>query len=101
MLLTIDIGNTNLTLGVFDGSQLLATLRIATDTHRLADEYGLTLTSLLGIKGIESRRISEACMCSVVPPLTITFDEVCKTYFNVTPLIVSAGVRTGLRGTLR
>ena len=97
MLLTIDIGNTNLALGVFDGSHLLATLRIATDTRRLADEYGLTLTGLLGVKGIESKQISEACICSVVPPLTVTFDEVCKTYFDVTPLIVSAGVRTGLR----
>ena len=96
MLLTIDIGNSLVTLGVFDGSRLATTLRVATDTRRLADEYGLMLTSLLGAKGIEPPNIDSACLCSVVPPLTEVFDEVCRTCFNVTPLTVTTGVRTGL-----
>ena len=97
MLLTIDIGNTVVTLGVFDGSTLRNRWGIATDTRRLADEYSLMLTSLLRDKGIEPSQITAACMCSVVPPLTAVFDQVCRNYFNVTPLNVTTGVRTGLR----
>lgn len=96
MLLTLDIGNTNVTGGVFDGSQLTTTFRVATDTRRLADEYGLLLTSLLRLKAVQPSQVTTACMCSVVPPLTAVFDQVCRTYFNVTPLTVSVGVRTGL-----
>lgn len=96
MLLTIDIGNTVVTLGVFEGGQLNTTLRVATDTRRLADEYGAILTDVLRIKGVDPAAISSACLCSVVPPLTAVFSEVCSSFFGVTPLIVSAGVRTGL-----
>ena len=96
MLLTIDIGNTVVTIGVFDGSQLVTTLRVATDTRKLADEYGATLSNLLNLKGTDLKLIDSACLCSVVPPLTVTFEHVCRDFFNVEPLIVSAGVRTGL-----
>ena len=95
MLLTIDIGNTVVTIGVFDESQLITTLRVATDTRKLADEYGATLTNLLSLKGTEANLIDSACLCSVVPPLTIQFEQICRDFFNVEPLIVSAGVRTG------
>ena len=97
MLLCIDIGNTAVTLGVFDGSRLSATLRVATDTRRLADEYGVLLTNLLRLKGIEPEKIAAACICSVVPPLTVVFEEVCQSFFRVTPVMVSVGTRTGLR----
>jgi type III pantothenate kinase len=97
LLLTIDIGNTVVHLGVFDGDQLTADLRVATDSRRLVDEYALQLVSLLQLQGIDTAQITEACMCSGVPPLTVVFDEICRTYFDVTPLNVSAGVRTGLR----
>jgi type III pantothenate kinase len=97
MLLTLDIGNSNVTIGVFDGARLVATLRVATDARRLSDEYGLLLTNLLGLKGVEATQISDVCMCSVVPPLTPVFEEVSRAYFGVTPMTVSAGVRTGLR----
>ncbi len=96
MLLTIDIGNTAVTLGVFDGSRLTTTLRVATDTRRLADEYGTMLCSVLTVKGIDPGAITAACLCSVVPPLTVVFNEVVNAYFGVEPLNVSAGVRTGL-----
>ena len=97
MLLAIDIGNTNLTLGVFCGEELVATWRIATDPRRLADEYGLLVSSILAHKGISSNDVTDACLCSVAPPLTPTFEEVCRTYFGVEPLTVSAGVKTGVR----
>ena len=97
MLLCIDIGNTAVTLGVFDGDRLGTTLRVATDARRLADEYGVLLTNLLRLKGIEPDEVNAACICSVVPPLTVVFEDVCKSFFSVNPLMVSVGTRTGLR----
>ena len=96
MLLTIDIGNTTITLGVFDGSRLATTLRVATDARRLADEYGLLLVNLLRQKGVEPSQIDAACLCSVVPPLTVVLEEVCHACFGLKPLTVSVGTRTGL-----
>ena len=96
MLFTIDIGNTVVHIGVFDGDNLITTLRMSTDTRRLGDEYAGMIINLLRFKGIEPSRVTAACMCSGVPPLTTVFTEVCYTFFQVTPLVVSAGVRTGL-----
>lgn len=96
MLLTIDIGNTVVTLGVFDGERLAATFRVSTDARRLPDEYGLQLVSILNLRGIAPAAITAACLCSGVPPLTAVFTELCRAYFQVNPLTVSAGVRTGL-----
>ena len=97
MLLAIDIGNSMVTFGVFNGERLDNTLRMATDTRRLADEYGLLIINLLNLNGVEPSRIDSICMCSVVPPLTAVFEEVCRTYFGISPFTVSAGVRTGLQ----
>ncbi len=97
MLLTIDIGNSMVTLGVFDGARLHTTVRVATDTRRLADEYGLLITNLLNLRGVAASAIDSISLCSVVPPLTAVFEEVCQTYFGQRPLVVTAGVRTGLR----
>lgn len=97
MLLAIDIGNTNVNLGVFDQQNLVCTCRLSADNRRMADEYGLTLTSILGLKGVDPTNITEAAICSVVPPLTSTFEEVCLEYFHVNPLVVGTGVKTGVR----
>lgn len=97
MLLTIDIGNTNVTLGVFDGEVLRATWRMATDSRKMPDEYGTMFSLMMPLKGVSPKEITDIAMCSVVPPLTRTFEEVCKTYFHATPLLVGAGVRTGVR----
>ena len=97
MLLAIDIGNTNINLGVFDRQCLKATWRIATDPRRLTDEYALLLSSVLELKGFTREHITGACLCSVVPPLTPTFEGVCEEYFKVSPLTVTAGVKTGVR----
>ena len=97
MLLAIDIGNTNVTLGVFEGPHLKSTWRFATDPRRLADEYGLLVSSILPLKGVSPEDITGACLCSVAPTLTLTFEEVCRSYFKVNPLTVSTGVKTGVR----
>ena len=97
MLLAIDIGNSNITLGVFDGETLEATWRIATEADRTSDEYGLALSQLLPLKGLSPGEVDAVAMCNVVPPLTPTFVEVCETYFDVKPLVVGAGTKTGIR----
>ena len=97
MLLAVDIGNTNITLGVFKGEDLVATWRIATEAGRMPDEYGLVLNQLLPLKGIATKDISDVVVCNVVPPLTPTFVEVFESYLDVTPLVVGTGTKTGIR----
>jgi len=97
MLLAIDIGNTTVTLGVFQGENLRATWRFATDVGRFADEYGVLMLNLLDHEGISDDEIDEAVMACVVPDLEPTFQNICARYFNVKALVVSAGIKTGLR----
>jgi type III pantothenate kinase len=97
MLLAIDIGNTNITLGIFQGDQLRATWRLAPDVNRLADEYGVLMVNLLEHEGLGKADLDAAVMCSVVPDLEPVFEQVCRRYFDVEPLVVGTGVRTGLR----
>ena len=97
MLLAIDIGNSNIILGVFDSDELKATWRIVTAVHRMPDEYASLLLSFFERKEISAEQITDAALCSVVPPLVSVFDEVCQRYFNTRPLTVEAGVKTGVR----
>ena len=97
MLLAIDIGNTNVTVGLFRDEELCATWRIATGIDRMADEYAVILLSLLRQHGLDAPDVTKVSMCSVVPPLTATFEELCQRYFNVAALVVRPGVKTGVR----
>lgn len=97
MLLTIDIGNTDTTLGVFKGEELRATWHMATSVHRRADEYGALLLNLLHQQGLDASDIKAIALCGVVPPLISTFDELFQRYFHISPLVVGAGVKTGVR----
>ncbi|MFC2005209.1 type III pantothenate kinase [Chloroflexota bacterium] len=96
MLLTIDIGNTNITLGVFEGEQLHATWRMATNVDHMADEYAVLLLNLFRHKNIDTSDIKDISLCSVVPPLTTTFVDLLQRYFNTMPLVVGVGVKTGV-----
>jgi type III pantothenate kinase len=97
MLLTLDVGNTNITIGVFEGDHARATWRIATDIERLADEYAVTILGLLRNEDIEPSAVDQAVMASVVPDLAPVFDQLCRRYFRVAPLVVDTGTRTGIR----
>jgi type III pantothenate kinase len=97
MLLTIDIGNTDTTLGVFKGEELRATWHMATSVHRRADEYGALLLNLLHQQGLDTSDVKAIALCGVVPPLISTFDELFQRYFHISPLVVGAGVKTGVR----
>jgi type III pantothenate kinase len=97
MLLAVDIGNTETTLGVFEGEKLRATWHIETVINRTADEFAPLLTSLLGNKGLQLSDIGKVSFCSVVPTLTATFEEVFQRYFGISPMVVAAGIKTGVR----
>ena len=97
MLLTIDIGNTNLTLGLFEGETLGARWRLATDHERMPDEYGLQIIGLLNHAERNPEELTGVCLASVVPPLTGRLVQACRQYLKQNPLVVDAGVRTGVR----
>jgi type III pantothenate kinase len=97
MLLAVDIGNTNITLGVFAGEKLRATWRMATDVHQMTDEYAALMLNLLHHQGLDTADIKEIALCSVVPPLITTFVDLSQRYFQTTPLVVGPGVKTGVR----
>ena len=97
MLLAIDVGNTDITLGVFEGKELRATWHIASGIHRMSDEYAGLLLNLLRHQGLDMSDIKDVALCSVVPPLTATFEELCQRYLHVSPVVVGAGVKTGVR----
>jgi len=97
MLLTIDIGNTNITLGLYDESTLGPRWRIATNHERMPDEYGLQIVGLLENGNCLPEKIFGICMASVVPQLTNKIAQACRDYLNHDPLVVDAGVKTGVR----
>lgn len=97
MLLTIDVGNTNVTLGLYDGDQLGAHWRLATDHARMPDEYGLQFLGLLENAGRSPEDLTGVCLASVVPPLTGRVTQACREYLKQEPLIVDTGVKTGIK----
>jgi type III pantothenate kinase len=97
MLLTIDIGNTNLTLGLYEGDKLGAHWRLATDHNRMPDEYGLQFLGLLQNAGKTLKDISGVSLASVVPPLTGRVIQACHEYLKQEPLVVDTGVKTGIK----
>ena len=97
MLLTIDIGNTNVTLGLFRGEELGPRWRLATEHERMPDEYGLQILGLLDHAGLSPQDLTGVCLASVVPPLTGKVTEACRVYLGYDPLVVDAGVKTGVR----
>ncbi|MDP6127744.1 MAG: type III pantothenate kinase [Dehalococcoidales bacterium] len=96
MLLTIDIGNTNITFGVFEGERLRATWRMATRVDQMADEYAAILLNLLHLQSLKISDIKEVALCCVVPPLLGTAEELIRRYFHVPPLVVGPGLKTGV-----
>ena len=97
MLMAIDIGNTNITFGVYQGDNLGPSWRVSTNHNRMPDDYGIQLDSLLKHKGLSPKDISGICMASVVPPLSGTFMQVCQEYLGQKPLVVDAGIKTGVK----
>jgi type III pantothenate kinase len=96
MLLAIDVGNTNIVLGVFEGTRLAESWRLLTLRERTADELGILVTHLFANRGVPLDRVSGIILASVVPPLTRTMEEMAERYFGHTPLTVDPGTNTGM-----
>jgi len=97
MLLAIDIGNTGIKLGIFDDDKLVATWTLATSIQRTSDEYGVLLLNLMQQEKLLLSKIEGVSLCGVVPPLVPTFVNLCQKYLHYKPLVVEAGVKTGIR----
>ncbi len=97
MLLVIDIGNTNLTIGLYEGETLAWHWRLATDHARMPDEYGLQLLGLFQHAGYQLDDLMGISLASVVPNLTGKVVQACNEYLKQAPLIVDSGVKTGIR----
>lgn len=96
MLLVVDIGNTNITVGVFDASTLVTRFSIHTKTQRTSDEFGILMISILREKGIQASQIKDVIISSVVPDIMYSFNHSIIKYFNKQPMNVGPGVKTGI-----
>ena len=96
MLLVIDIGNTNTSLGVFDGENLVANWRLTTARERTGDEWGVHTRNLFALAGLDFKSIDAIAIASVVPPLNFTLKRMAEVYFQVTPLFVDHTTETGV-----
>ena len=97
MILVADVGNTNMTMGVYEGEELKATFRIMTKTPRTSDEYGILITQLLTSKGIDVASLEGSIIASVVPDVMHSLTGGIVRYTKTTPLIVGPGVKTGIK----
>lgn len=96
MLLTLDVGNTNTVLGVFDDAKLVAHWRVTTHKTQTVDEYGVLFLNLFALRGVAAAQVTSIVISSVVPPMDSTLRSVAEQYFSCTPLLVEPGVRTGM-----
>ncbi|MFR2458236.1 MAG: type III pantothenate kinase [Christensenellales bacterium] len=95
MILTLDIGNTNIKAGVFNGPELVDYWRISTDRTKSSDEYGILLLNLFAHSKIDPA-VDGIIMSSVVPTINFTIEHMCSNYFNQTPMQVVPGIKTGI-----
>ena len=96
MLLTIDIGNTNIVLGVYDGDNLLFISRLETNKKRTADQYSVEIKSIFELHNTETNCIKGAIISSVVPEITSALKSAIKFLIGVTPMVVGPGLKTGM-----
>ncbi|KGL43312.1 pantothenate kinase [Listeria newyorkensis] len=96
MILVIDVGNTNITIGVYEGKELRKHWRMTTDRHRTSDELGMMVLDFFQYGGISSKAIEGIIISSVVPPIMHSLEAMCYKYFEIRPLVVGPGIKTGL-----
>jgi type III pantothenate kinase len=98
MLLTLDVGNTNTVLGLYQlsSNELITHWRISTLRAQTADEYGVLFLNLFSMRKVDATEVSAIIISSVVPPLESTLRQVCERYFNLKPMFVEPGIKTGM-----
>ncbi len=100
MLFAIDVGNTNITVGLFDGDKLVNTFRMTTGISRTSDEYGIMFGNWLNIKGFKLKDITAVIISSVVPKVMHSLTSGIIKYLDITPIIVAPGIKTGINVTI-
>ena len=96
MVLLIDVGNTNIVLGVFDKDNLIADWRLSTDTKKTSDEYGIEILQLFLYSDLEYKQIKGVIISSVVPNIMYSLEHLIRKYFKLEPIIVGPGIKTGI-----
>jgi len=96
VIFVIDVGNTNIVLGVYDGDQLKYHWRVETNRHRTEDEFGMNVKALFDYSGLSFSDIKGIIISSVVPPIMFALERMCQKYFHIKPLVVGPGIKTGL-----
>ncbi|MFD1957202.1 type III pantothenate kinase [Paenibacillus thailandensis] len=96
MILVIDVGNTNIVLGIYKGRELLHHWRLSTNRSATVDEYGIQIHNLFQYAGMSLDQMDGVIISSVVPPLMRTLESLCAKYLRKTPLVVGPGIKTGL-----
>ena len=97
MIICIDVGNSNIKYALFDGDDLRLSFRVATDLKRTSDEYGAQLIGMLNISGVKPSDVKGGIFSSVVPSLDYTIDRMLRVYFNISPMQLAPGLKTGLK----
>jgi len=96
-LLGIDVGNTNLTCGIFDGDKIVGTFRMTTKMPRTSDEFGIAFLDMLSARGVKSEEIMDVIIASVVPGVMHSLNSSIIKYLDKTPIVIGTGTKTGLR----
>ena len=96
MILTLDIGNTNIKTALFDGPEMVKYWRLSTNIQNSSDEYGITLINLFNHAGIDTAEVEGIIISSVVPTINFTIEHMCQNYFGQSPTFVVPGVKTGI-----
>jgi type III pantothenate kinase len=96
LILVVDVGNTNIVLGIYEQKNLLHHWRLSTNRAATVDEYGIMIHNLFNHAGIRVEQISGVIISSVVPPLMFVLEQLCSKYLHKIPLIVGPGIKTGL-----
>lgn len=94
MLLTVDVGNTNITMGVFENETIVGTYRLTTKQQRTSDEFGISIREMVSVHG---KKIDDVIISSVVPGVMYSLNSAFIKYFNITPVIVKPGIKTGIK----
>ena len=96
MILTLDIGNTNIKTALFDGTEMVKYWRLSTNITNTSDEYGITIMNLFRHEGVEAKDVEGIIMSSVVPTINFTIEHMCQNYFGMAPTFIAPGVKTGI-----
>ena len=96
MILTLDVGNTNIKAALFDKEEMVAYFRVATNRQTTSDEYGIMMVNLFAHNGVSMKGVEGIVMSSVVPTVNFTLEHMCRSYFGMEPMFVGPGIKTGI-----